>query len=83
MLKGNAATLRELIRQHAGIEAFVKPLVVFVGDCKVKNDWQSTDVRVLTADRLGRYFEQQDQPELNKREIELICSHLNRTARAI
>ena len=80
--KGNAATLHKLIRQHAGIEAFVKPLVVFVGNWKVKNDWQSTDVRVLTAGNLGRYFEEQDQPELTRREIDLICSHLNRTARA-
>jgi hypothetical protein len=59
----------------------VKALVVFVGDWKIRNARRETDVRVITADGIGRYFEGQDQPELTRREIELICSHLSRTSR--
>ena len=80
--RGNARAMHDLIRQDAGLEVFVKPLVVFVGDWKVKNDWRSTDARVITAKDLPRYFERQDQPELLPSEIKLICSHLNRTAKA-
>jgi hypothetical protein len=79
--RGNARVVHDLIRQHAGLELWVKPLVVFVGDWKVKNAWRDTDIRVITANGIARYFDRQDQPELTKREIQLICSHLNRTAR--
>jgi hypothetical protein len=79
--RGNARAVHELIRQDAGLEVFVKPLVVFVGDWRVKNKWRDTDVRVLTADAVASYVDRQDQPELTRREIQLICSHLNRTAR--
>jgi hypothetical protein len=81
--RGNARAVRDLIRQDTGIDVFVKPLVVFVGDWKVKNQWQSTDARVITADHLALDFSQQGQPELTRREIELIGSHLNRTARTL
>jgi len=79
--RGNARVVHDFIRQDAGLELWVKPLVVFVGDWKVKNTWRDTDVRVITANGIARYFDRQDQPELTKREIQLICSHLNRTAR--
>ncbi len=77
--RGNAREVNQLIRRDAGIEVWVKPLVVFVGDWKVKNVWRDTDVRVITANDLPRYFSQQDQPGLTRREIDLICSHLRRT----
>ena len=79
--RGNARALHDLIRQDAGVEIWVKPLVVFVGDWKVKDKWRDTDVRAITADGVARYFDRQDQPELTKGEIELICSHLKRTVR--
>ena len=79
--RGNARAVHDLIRQDAGLELWVKPLVVFVGDWKVKNAWRDTDVRVLTANGVANYFRNQDQPELTGREIELICSHLRRTVR--
>ncbi len=79
--RGNARAVHDLIRQDAGLDVFVKPLVVFVGDWKVKNQWQSTDARVITTDGLDQYFLKQDQPELKRSEIQLICSHLERTAR--
>ena len=73
----------ELIRRDAGVEVpWVTPLVVFVGDWKIKNAWRDTDVRVITASDIGRYFAKQDQPQLKRREIELICSHLKRSASA-
>ena len=80
--RGNARAVHDLIRQDAGLEIWVKPLVVFVGDWRVKDKWRDTDVRAITADGVGRYFDRQDQPELTTREIELICSHLRRTVRA-
>jgi hypothetical protein len=79
--RGNARVVHDFIRQDAGLELWVKPLVVFVGDWKVKNAWRDTDIRVIMANGIARYFDRQDQPELTKREIQLICSHLNRTAR--
>lgn len=79
---GNAREVNQLIRRDAGIEAWVKPLVVFVGDWKIKNAWRDTDVRVITASDIGLYFSRQDQPQLKRREIELICSHLKRSASA-
>ena len=79
--RGSASALRKLIGQDANLQVSVKALVVFVGDWKIKGAWQSTDVRLLAANQLRDYFSQQDQPELTGREIDLICSHLNRTAR--
>ena len=77
--RGNARTVRDLIRQDAGLEVRVKPLIVFVGDWKVKNAWRDSDVRVITANGVAGYFQGQDQPELTRRDIALICSHLKRT----
>ena len=79
--RGNARAVRDLIRENVGLEVFVKPVVVFVGDWKVKNGWgDDTDVRVITADDVQPYFQNEDYPELTKSEIELISSHLKRTA---
>ncbi len=80
--RGAARAMHDLIRQDAGLEVFVKPLVVFVGEWKIKNIWRNTDIRVITAQDVARYFERQDQPQLLPREIQLICSHLTRTARS-
>ncbi len=77
--RGNALAVNHLIQQDTGMNVFVKPVVVFVGDWKVKNAWRDTHVRVITANDVGGYFQRQDQPELTRREIELICSHLKRT----
>jgi len=54
---------------------------VFVGDWQVKEEWHDTSVRVLTPDRLANYIRNQD-PRLKRSEIELIASHLERSARA-
>ena len=78
---GNAAEVRKLIREHCGINPWVKALVVFVGDWRVKNNWRDTDLRVLTPDKIVTYIREL-QPELKGSEIQLIASHLERSARS-
>lgn len=78
--RSNAADVNRLLKENCGKYFWVKPLLVFVGDWKVKNTWQTTDARVLTVDGLRNYFEDQ-QPELTKAEIKLIASHLERSVK--
>ncbi len=79
--RGNARVVHDLIRD-AGVKASVKPVVVFVGDWKVKNSWDDdSDVRVIAADDVQPYFQNEDRPELTRSEIELISSHLEQSAR--
>jgi hypothetical protein len=59
----------------------IMAIVVFVGDWKIRNDWRDTNTRVFTPDGLLRYIRDQ-QPQLKRNEIELIASHLERSARA-
>jgi hypothetical protein len=73
--RGNAAAVRRLIQDNCGRNDWVTPLVVFVGDWRIKDDWRDTDARVFTPDRLKRYILNQ-QPILKRSEIELIASHL-------
>lgn len=77
----NAREVRTMIKQDCKLDRWVKPLVVFVGDWRIRNRWQQTDARVLTPEQIGRYFEQL-QPELTRNEIDLIGSHLERSAKA-
>jgi hypothetical protein len=78
--RGNAAAVAQIIEETCGKREWVTPLVVFVGDWRVKDDWHDTDTRVFTPDRLARYIRNQ-QPKLKRSEIELIASHLERSAR--
>lgn len=80
--RGNAADVRKLIKQTCHVHVSVTALVVFVGEWKVKEDWQTTDARVLSEAQLLRYFQRQDQPELTRAEIKLIASHLERSAKS-
>lgn len=77
----NARDLNQLIREDCGIDRWVSPLVVFVGDWRIKNRWRETDARVLTANQVPGYFSDR-QPELTRAEIKLIASHLERSAKA-
>src|SRR3954468_1563377 len=79
--RGNAAEVNRIIRENCHIDIWVKPVVVFVGDWRIKNDWRSTDARVFTPDRLADHIVNQ-QPSLTRREIELIASHLERSAKS-
>lgn len=78
--RSNARDVSRLLKEYCARYFWVTPLVVFVGDYKVKNNWQTTDPRVFTPDRLLTYFEQL-QPTLMKSEITLIASHLERSAK--
>ncbi|MBA2269118.1 MAG: NERD domain-containing protein [Chthoniobacterales bacterium] len=76
----NARDVGSMLKDDCKVDRWVKPLVVFVGDWRIKNSWQQTDARVLTPEQVGRYFEQL-QPELTRNEIKLIASHLERSAK--
>jgi hypothetical protein len=78
--RGNAAEVNRLIKETCQMDVWVKPVVVFVGDWRVRNDWWTTDARVFTPDRLANHIVNQ-QPSLTRREIELIASHLERSAK--
>ena len=78
--RGNAAAIRRIIKETCGKQEWVTAVVVFVGEWRVKDDWRDTDVRIFTPDRLARYIRNQ-QPRLKRSEIDLIASHLERSAR--
>lgn len=79
--RSNARDVNRLLKEYCSRYFWVTPLVVFVGNWKVKNNWQTTDARVFTPDRLLNYFEKL-QPTLIKSEINLIVSHLDRSAKS-
>lgn len=78
--RGNAFEVNRIIKEHCTMDQWVKPVVVFVGDWKIKDDWRNTDARVFSTDQIVDYFERQ-QPELLRHEIDLICSHLERSVK--
>ncbi len=77
--RAGAAAIRDLIHENCGRREWVTPIVVFVGDWKIRNDWRDTDTQVFTPDRLLDYIRDQ-QPQLTRSEIRLIASHLERSA---
>lgn len=79
--RANAAEVNRLIKETCQMDVWVKPVVVFVGEWRVKNDWQTTDTRVFTADKLVPHIVNQ-QPRLKQSEIHLIASHLERSAKS-
>ena len=54
--RSNAADVNRLLKENCGQHFWVKPILIFVGDWKVKNRWQTTDVRVFTIPDLLNYF---------------------------
>jgi hypothetical protein len=79
--RGGAKAVSQLIAENCARREWVTPIVVFVGDWKIRNEWRDTDTRVFTPDGLSRYIRNR-QPRLTRREIELIVSHLERSARS-
>lgn len=77
----NAREISRLLQEYCGKHFWVQPVVVYVGDWKIKNDWQSTDARVFTPNRLLHYLDDQ-QPQLTRSEIKLIASHLERSVKS-
>lgn len=76
----NAADVRRMIKGDCDIDDWVGALVVFVGDWRIRDKWQTTNARVVTVDRLVEYIVDQ-QPRLTQNEIKLIASHLERSAK--
>lgn len=75
----NARDVNRIIKENCRIDRWVNPLVVFVGDWRIKEGWRGAPV--FSADEIVDYFDRQ-QPELIRREIDLICSHLEREAKS-
>ena len=78
--RGNAREVNRIIKENCSFDEWVWPIVVFVGDWRVKNDWQTTDARVFTTNGLVSHIVNQ-QPRLRQSEIELIASHLERSVK--
>ncbi len=76
--RGNAREVHQIIKENCRLDEWVWPLVVFVGEWRVKNDWHSTDALVFTTDSLVNHIVNQ-QPRLKRSEIKLIASHLERS----
>ena len=72
--------MSRLIAENCGRVEWVNAIVVFVGDWTIRNKWRDTNVRVFTPERLLDYIRDQ-QPRLIHKDIELIASHLERSAR--
>ena len=79
--RSNAYAVHAHLKEHLREYFWVKPVVVFVGNWRVRREAGDYDVDVVTADQLENYFDRQ-QPELTSKDIARIRSHLERSARA-
>jgi Nuclease-related domain len=79
--RGNAFEVNRIIKENCSFDEWVWPIVVFVGEWRVKNDWQTTDARVFTTNKLVSHIVNQ-QPRLKQSEINLIASHLERSVKS-
>ncbi len=79
--RGNALEVHKIIKENCKLDEWVWPVVVFVGEWRVKNDWRSTDARVFTTDTVVQHIMNQ-QPRLRQSEINLIASHLERSVKS-
>jgi hypothetical protein len=79
--RGSAKAISQLIAVNCGRVEWVKPIVVFVGDWKIRNQWRDTEARVFTLDGLLGYIRDQ-QPRFTRNEIQLIASHLERSGKS-
>ena len=77
----NAAEVRRIIKEDCKVDEWVGAILVFVGEWQIRNKWQTTNARVVTADKLVTYIVDQ-QPRLTRKEIELIATHLERSAKS-
>ena len=80
-VRGSARAVHLQLKEHLHENYWVKPLLVFLGDWRVRRQAGDFVVAVLTADQLEDYFDR-EQPELTSREIMHIGSHLKRSARS-
>ncbi|MBA2430881.1 MAG: NERD domain-containing protein, partial [Chthoniobacterales bacterium] len=76
----NARDVHAMLKEDCKIDPWVNPLVVFVGEWRIKDKWRNTAARVLTPEQIGSYFDRR-QPELTRNEIKLIATHLERSVK--
>jgi hypothetical protein len=77
--KNAAAKIGPIVEKHCAAREGqgVMPVVVFVGNWRVADQWESTDVRVFTPATFQNYIRDQ-QPVLTHDEIQQIASLLER-----
>jgi len=80
-VRGAARAVHLRFKEHLHENYWVKPLLVFLGDWRVRRQAGDFAVTVMTADQLEDYFDR-EQPELTRKEIAHICSHLESSARS-
>ena len=75
--KSGAAKIVPIVQRHCAERAAqgVMPIVVFVGNWRVADQWKSTDLRVFTPETLQDYIRDQ-QPVLTRAEIGRIAAEL-------
>lgn len=79
--RGSARAVHLELKEHLREHYWVKPLLVFLGDWRVRRAAGDFAVDVITEDQLENYFDW-GQPELTSKEIAHISSHLERSARS-
>lgn len=79
--RGSARAVHLELKEHLREHYWVKPLLIFLGDWRVRRAAGDFTVDVITEDQLETYFDR-GQPELTSKEIAHICSHLERSARS-
>lgn len=79
--RGSARAVRVKLKEQTSTNYPVKAVLVYVGDWKIKNAGRDTDVAVLSTNELENYFVRY-QPELSPNEIQMIASHLERSAKS-
>ncbi|HWM25733.1 MAG TPA: hypothetical protein VNP98_13000 [Chthoniobacterales bacterium] len=79
--RGSARDLRVQLKEHTRKNIWTKAVLVYVGEWEIKDDWTDTDVSVLSTNDLPTYFNRY-QPELLRHEIDLICTHLERSVKS-
>lgn len=76
--KTESQDCEELSRGNSGFDGWIRPLVVIAGEWRVKNDLQTTGVRLFTIDNLLDCITNQ-RSQFAPTEIQLIASHLERS----
>lgn len=79
--KSGACEVNRIVREECGLSEGVWPIVVFVGNWRVADQWDSTDARVFTPESLQGYVREQ-QPVLLAAEVERIAASLHGWATA-
>jgi hypothetical protein len=79
--RGSAYAVHLQLKEHLREHYWVKPLLIFLGDWRVRRAAGDFTVDVITEDQLETYFDRA-QPELTSKEIAHICSHLERSVRS-